>query len=83
MRKETDAERASARFSIRFMTGFSLLAVLVAAFSGDYMDPYRSEVGQVVMLVLAATFVGLLGWVRVDEQRRLRCRACWGAVPGR
>ncbi len=65
MRKETDAERASARFSIRFMTGFSLLAVLVAAFSGDYMDPYRSEVGQIVMLVLAVTFVGLLGWVRV------------------
>lgn len=64
MRKETDAERASARFSIRFMTGFSLLVVVVAAFSGDYMDPYRSGVGQVVMLVLAAAFVGLLAWVR-------------------
>ena len=64
MRKETDAERASARFSIRFMTGFSLLAVVVAAFSGEYMDPYRSGAGQVVMLVLAAAFVGLLGWVR-------------------
>lgn len=64
MRKEADAERASARFSIRFMTGFSLLAVVVAAFSGDYMDPYRTGVGQVVMLVLTAAFIGLLGWVR-------------------
>src|SRR5690606_2522831 len=40
MRKEADAERASARFSIRFMTGFSVLVVAVAAFSGDYMRPY-------------------------------------------
>lgn len=64
MRKEADAERASARFSIRFMTGFSLLAVVVAAFSGDYMDPYRSGVGQALMLVLIAAFVALLSWVR-------------------
>lgn len=64
MRKEADAERASARFSIRFMTGFSILAVVVASFSGDYMDPYRTGYGQVIMLLLVATFVGLLAWVR-------------------
>lgn len=64
MRKEADAERASARFSIRFMTGFSVLVVMVAAFSGDYMRPYATGAGQVVMALLAAMFVGLLLWVR-------------------
>lgn len=64
MRKEADAERASARFSIRFMTGFSVLAIVIASFSGDYMDPYRSGTGQVVMLLLVSAFVGLLAWVR-------------------
>jgi Flp pilus assembly protein TadB len=64
MRKEADAERASARFSIRFMTGFSVLVVMVATFSGDYMHPYATGAGQVVMALLAAVFVGLLLWVR-------------------
>jgi Flp pilus assembly protein TadB len=63
-RKEADAERASARFSIRFMTGFSVLAVAVAAFSGDYMAPYATGVGQLVMAVLVSVFIGLLLWVR-------------------
>lgn len=64
MRTEADAERASARFSIRFMTGFSVLVVVVAGVSGDYMTPYASGVGQLVMALLAAMFVGLLLWVR-------------------
>jgi len=64
MRKEADAERASARFSIRFMVAFTVAAVLVAAFSGDYMQPYTTLRGQVVMAVLTSTFVALLVWVR-------------------
>ncbi len=64
VRKEADAERASARFSIRFMTGFSVLVAAVAAFSGDYMAPYASGTGQVVMALLTTIFIGLLLWVR-------------------
>jgi Flp pilus assembly protein TadB len=64
MRKEADAERASARFSIRFMTGFSVVAVAVAGFSGDYMRPYATGAGQVLMAVLVTAFVGLLLWTR-------------------
>jgi pilus assembly protein TadC len=64
MRKEADAERASARLSIRFMVGFTVLVVVVAAVSGDYLSPYRSPAGQVLMAGLAGLFVGLLGWVR-------------------
>lgn len=64
MRKEADAERASARLSIRFMVGFTILVVVVAALSGDYMSPYATVSGQVLMAVLTTIFVGLLVWVR-------------------
>jgi Flp pilus assembly protein TadB len=64
MRKEADAERASARLSIRFMVSFTIVAVVVAAFSGDYMEPYATGQGQVIMAGLASIFIGLLLWVR-------------------
>lgn len=64
MRKEADAERASARLSIRFMVAFTVVVVVVAAFSGEYMAPYSSFGGQLLMAVLASVFVALLVWVR-------------------
>lgn len=64
MRKEADAERASARLSIRFMVGFTIVVVVVAGFSGDYLAPYADPAGQLLMAVLAGLFVALLGWVR-------------------
>jgi Flp pilus assembly protein TadB len=64
MRKEADAERASARLSIRFMVGFTILVVAAAAFSGDYMAPYGTVGGQLLMAILAGVFVSLLVWVR-------------------
>jgi len=64
MRKEADAERASARLSIRFMVGFTILVVVAAAVSGDYMAPYATPAGQLLMAALAGLFVGLLVWVR-------------------
>jgi pilus assembly protein TadC len=64
MRKEADAERGSARFTIRFMVIFTVVAVAVTGFAGDYMVPYASPVGQLVMVVLAAGFVAVLVWVR-------------------
>lgn len=64
MRKEADAERASARFSIRFMAGFAIVVVVAATVAGDYMRPYSSGVGQVVMATFAAAFVATLYWVR-------------------
>lgn len=64
MRKEADAERASARFSTRFMVIFTIVAVVIAGISGDYMEPYTSLFGQLMMALLAGTFIGLLLWVR-------------------
>jgi Flp pilus assembly protein TadB len=64
MRKEADAERASARFAIRFMTGLSLVAVVVAASSRDYLQPYATPFGQSLMVTLAGLFVAVLWWAR-------------------
>lgn len=64
VRTEVDAERSGARFSIRFMVGFSLLVVAVAAVAGDYMAPYGTGYGQLVMTVLAGGFIAVLLWVR-------------------
>lgn len=65
MRKEADAERASARFAVRFMTGFAAVAVVAAALSGDYLQPYAGGSGQLLMVVLAGTFIAILWWARL------------------
>jgi Flp pilus assembly protein TadB len=82
MRKEADAERASARFAIRFMTGLSVLAVLVAVFAGDYMQPYATPFGQVLMVILAGMFVALLWWVRLLSRPAPTPRLLSGAGSG-
>lgn len=85
MRKEADAERASARLSIRFMVGFTILVVVVAALSGDYMSPYATVSGQVLMAVLTTIFVGLLVWVRAMSRpaRMPRLLGAWSqGAPG-
>jgi xanthine/uracil permease len=46
------------------MVSFTIVAVVVAAFSGDYMEPYATGQGQVIMAGLASIFIGLLLWVR-------------------
>jgi len=80
MRKEADAERAAARLSIRFMVGFTILVVVAAALSGDYMAPYGTAGGQLLMAVLAATFVGLLVWVRAMSRPARMPRLLGGPV---
>lgn len=64
MRKEADAERAGARFAVRFMAAFAIIVVAAATLAGDYMDPYTSGLGQLVMATLAGGFVATLWWVR-------------------
>ena len=46
------------------MVIFTIVAVTVAALSGDYMAPYGTPGGQALMAILASIFIGLLVWVR-------------------
>ncbi|GAA1885655.1 hypothetical protein GCM10009687_62720 [Asanoa iriomotensis] len=63
-RREVEAKRTQPRFAVRFLTGMVLLVLGYGLVNPDYMRPYGTPTGQIVMVVLGAIFVGLLAWVR-------------------
>nr|MDT0661197.1 type II secretion system F family protein [Micromonospora sp. DSM 115978] len=63
-RREVEAKRTQPRFAVRFLTGMTLLVLGYGLVSPDYMRPYGTPVGQIVLVVLGAAFVALLVWVR-------------------
>lgn len=63
-RREVEAKRTQPRFAVRFLTGMTLLTLAYGLVSPEYMRPYGTPTGQLVMIVLGAGFVALLAWVR-------------------
>jgi Flp pilus assembly protein TadB len=63
-RREVEAKRTQPRFAVKFLTGMTLLTLAYGFTRADYMRPYTSPVGQLVMGCLAAAFVALLLWMR-------------------
>ncbi|WP_422772696.1 type II secretion system F family protein [Plantactinospora sp. WMMC1484] len=63
-RREVEAKRAQPRFAVRFLTGMTLLVLAYGLVNPDYMEPYGTSDGQLVMVLLGAAFVALLAWVR-------------------
>ncbi|MEH1012480.1 type II secretion system F family protein [Micromonospora sp. CPCC 206060] len=63
-RREVEAKRTQPRFAVRFLTGMTLLILAYGLVNPDYMRPYGTPVGQLVMVVLGAAFISLLAWVR-------------------
>ncbi|WP_090791028.1 type II secretion system F family protein [Asanoa ishikariensis] len=63
-RREIEAKRTQPRFAVRFLTGMVLLVLAYGLINPDYMSPYGTPTGQIVMAVLGAVFIGLLAWVR-------------------
>ena len=63
-RREVEAKRAQPRFAVRFLTGMTLLVLAYGLVNPAYMAPYRTPVGQVVLVLLGAAFVALLAWTR-------------------
>jgi tight adherence protein B len=57
-RRHLEADRAKPRQTARIVTLITLVCLLVMATTGRYLDPYRSPVGQVVLSVLLALYVG-------------------------
>lgn len=63
-RRRVEAGRAKPRGSARLVTAFSLVVLLILAFTGDYIAPYRTPVGQIVLVFLLFAYAGGLLWMR-------------------
>lgn len=65
-RKQVEAEREPARREVRVVTVLMTLQVLalVALARSDYLEPYRSAAGQVLLTGFLAVFVALVVWVQ-------------------
>lgn len=64
MRRQIEADRAKPRTTARAVTVVMLAVLGVLATSSDYMAPYASPVGQVILGLLLAVFAAALLWMR-------------------
>ncbi|MEU8296075.1 type II secretion system F family protein [Micromonospora sp. NPDC048909] len=67
-RREVEAKRTQPRFAVRFLTGMTLATLVYGLLNTEYVRPYGTPTGQVVMAALGAAFIGLLAWVRSMSQ---------------
>ncbi|SCG69375.1 Type II secretion system (T2SS), protein F [Micromonospora zamorensis] len=67
-RREIEAKRTQPRFAVRFLTGMTLATLAYGLINTEYIKPYATPVGQVVMAVLGVAFIALLAWVRSMSQ---------------
>ena len=58
--REVERERDLPRSRVQQITVIACLMVAAAAFLGDYLRPYGSPTGQLILTVLVAAFVGCL-----------------------
>ncbi|NLU77836.1 type II secretion system F family protein [Micromonospora sp. HNM0581] len=67
-RREIEAKRTQPRFAVRFLTGMTLATIAYGLLNREYVQPYDTPFGQVVMATLGTAFVALLAWVRSMSQ---------------
>ena len=64
MRRKVEADRAKPRANARWLLLITLGAAGLAALNGDYLAPYGTGVGQLVLAAIGALIVGCLLWMR-------------------
>ena len=65
MRRRIEASRRSIRRSVRIVVVIVLgVMCMLAVFNRSYVEPYQGLVGQLVLVVVAAMFLGGLLWLR-------------------
>ncbi|MEA5052656.1 type II secretion system F family protein [Raineyella sp.] len=63
-RRQIEADRAKPRATARWVTIITIGVLVVLAFTGDYVAPYKTPVGQAILAVFLAAYVGVLVWMR-------------------
>jgi Flp pilus assembly protein TadB len=63
-RRQVEADRAKPRATARWVTLISASVLLVLALSGQYVEPYATAIGQVILVVLLSAYVATLIWMR-------------------
>lgn len=63
-RRQVEADRAKPRATARWVTVISAGVLVVLAISGTYVEPYRSPLGQLILVVLLSAYVATLIWMR-------------------
>jgi Flp pilus assembly protein TadB len=64
IRRAIEADRAKPRAAARWITLLTVGVLVVMAVSSDYITPYRTPFGQLVLGVLLAAYAGCLWWMR-------------------
>ncbi len=64
MRRKVEADRAKPRANARWLLLITLAASGLAALNGDYLAPYGTVLGQLVLAAIAGLIVGCLLWMR-------------------
>lgn len=63
-RRQIEADRAKPRATARWVTLITVGVLLVLGLSGQYVQPYSSAVGQVLLVLLLGMYVATLVWMR-------------------
>lgn len=63
-RRQVEAERAKSRASARWVTLISAIILGGLTLTGDFVAPYRTPIGQLLLVVLLAAYIGALLWMK-------------------
>lgn len=63
-RRQVEADRAKPRTTARWVTIITVVVLAVLAFTGSYVDPYKTPIGQAMLALLLAAYVAVLVWMR-------------------
>ncbi len=63
-RRQVEADRAKPRATARWVTMISAGVLVILAVSGTYVAPYKSPLGQVILVALLTAYVATLIWMK-------------------
>lgn len=64
VRRQIETDRSKPRSTARWVTLITLVVLALLAINGDYIAPYGTAVGQLLLTLLLAGYAGALLWMR-------------------